>query len=104
MKMRRTVVAAFGAALLAAGTGAGVGYASGVGNLTNTQTATGGTNAAGIGGTVAVTAANSATTSIIAHSPVTGINQRNRFAAKNGSSNANNKARNRTGNQRFTIG
>jgi hypothetical protein len=104
MTMRRTVVAAFGATLLAAGTSAGVGYAAGVGNLTNHQTATGGANTAVVSGTVTVTAANSATTSIITHSPTGGANLRNRFTAKNGNNNANNHAGNKTGSQRFTIG
>src|SRR5437764_624777 len=103
MTMRRTVVAAFGATLLAAGTSAGVGYAAGVGNLTNHQTATGGANTAVVGGTVTVTAGNTATSSIISHSPTKGLNQRNKASAKNGNNNANNKAGNKTGSQRFHI-
>jgi hypothetical protein len=103
MNMRRTVAAAFGAALLATGTSAGVAYAA-IGNVTNHQTATGGANTANVGGTVTVTIGNSAVTSVISTSPTRGGNQRSRFAAKNGNANANNRATNRTGNQRFNIG
>jgi hypothetical protein len=102
-KMRRTVVAAFGATLLAAGTGVGVAHAAS-GNLTNNQTATGGTSTAVVSGTFTVTIGNSATTSVIDHSPARGGALRNKFATKNGSNNANNRATNRTGSQRFTIG
>src|SRR5438270_5273362 len=104
MTTLRTMVSDFDATLLATGTSPGVGYAAGVGNLTNHQTATGGANTAVVGGTVVVTAANSATTSIITHSPTGGANLRNRFTAKNANNNANNHAGNKTGSQRFTIG
>jgi hypothetical protein len=103
MNMRRSIVAAFGATLLAAGTSAGVAHAA-IGNIQNHQTATGGAGTAVVGGTITVTAANSAVSSTIAHSPTRGANVRTRVAAKNGNQNANNKVRNATGNQRFTIG
>lgn len=107
MNMRKAVAAAFGTALLAAGTSAGVAHAlldsNTTGTVTNTQTATGGTNTATVDPTITVTAGNTATTSIISHSPTRGANQRNRFQAKNGNANANNKAGNKTGSQRFHI-
>jgi hypothetical protein len=106
MNTRKAVAAAFGAALLAAGT-SGVAHAlldtNTTGTVTNTQTATGGTNTATVDPTITVTAGNTATSSIISHSPTRGLNQRNKASAKNGNNNANNKAGNKTGSQRFHI-
>src|SRR5213082_2640775 len=103
MNPRKAVAAAFGAALLTAGTGAGVAHALLDGNTTNDQSATGGSPSATVDPTITVTAGNTATSSIISHSPNRGLNQRNRFTAKNGNANANNRAGNRTGSQRFHI-
>jgi hypothetical protein len=108
MNMRKVIGAAFGAALLTAGTGAGVAHAlidgNTTGTVTNPQTATGGTNTATVDPTVTVTAGNTATNSIITHSGTRGLNQRNQFSAKNGNNNANNRAGNKSGSQRFHIG
>ena len=108
MNSRRAIAAAFGAAMLAAGTSATTAHALVDGNTTgdvsNTQTASGSDDmSATVDPTITVTAGNTAATSIIVHSPTNGAKMRNRFTAANGNGNANNRAGNRSGSQRFHI-
>ena len=108
MNSRRAIAAAFGVAILAAGTSATTAHALVDGNTTgdvsNTQTGSGPDDMhSTAGGTITITAGNTATTSIIVHSPTNGAKMQNRFTAANGNGNANNRAGNRSGSQRFHI-
>jgi hypothetical protein len=106
MNMRKAVVAAFGASLLTVGTGAGAHALldlNSTGQVTNDQTANGGTSTATNDSSATVNASVNATNSIITHSGAKSIKQTANNKVKSGPANATNHATNKTGPQKFLI-
>ena len=107
MNMRKAVAAAFGASLLAAGTGA-VAHGQLDGNKTgtasSTQIATAGTNKTSAHGDATVDATISASAVAGAHQGIGRIKQNAHHTAKSGNSSASTHGSAKSGHQKFHIG
>src|SRR5947209_20516385 len=106
MNMRKAVAAAFGASLLAAGTGA-VAYGQLDGNKTGTATssqkANAGTNKASAHGDATVDATISASGVVGAHQGIGRIKQNAHHTAKTGNSSASTHGSAKSGSQTFRV-
>jgi hypothetical protein len=107
MNMRKGILAAVGAALLTAGTGAAA-FAIQDGNVsgtaTNSGTATGGTASPSVSPTFGnVTSGITATGSVVSHSHQGGTKASQKNGNKSGSANADNHGTAKSGSQRFRI-
>src|SRR6266404_2968951 len=93
MNMRKAVAAAFGAALLGAGTGMVSGTAHGIlssnstGAAKNVNKATGGTASANVSSSVSLDATSTLTSAVGAHQHNGGVNQNVHHKAKAGNTN-----------------
>jgi len=109
MNMRKAVAAAFGAALLGAGTGVVSGAAHGLlstnstGNAVNKNAATGGDATASVSGSASVNASQTLKSAVGAHQHAKGINQNVHHKATGGSANGTNHGSAKSGSQKFHI-
>ena len=107
MNMRKAVAAAFGASLLAAGTGAvahGQLDKNKTGTASSTQIANAGTNKTSAHGDATVDATISASGVVGAHQGIGRIKQNAHHTAKSGNSSASTHGSAKSGSQKFHIG
>jgi len=109
MNMRKAVAAAFGTALLAAGTGVATHSAhallstNSTGKAVNKNAATGGDATASVSGSASVDASQTLTSAAGAHQHTKGIRQNVHHKATGGSANGTNHGSAKSGSQSFRI-